>query len=158
MGLLESSFENRVLRYVLDKTYLNYIPQYSVYTRKHGRSRIDFYLPTLRIAIEYDEYYHNRFEQIKADREREKMITRILDCEFIRFPEGEAVSVSIRRLEDLLRSRGVTFSHYRDERDRLLAKIRNCENKLEDMPHMFDFYYQRLTEHEKALAELERFK
>lgn len=153
----ETSFENRVVKYVLGKTYLNYIPQYSVYTLKYGTRRVDFYLPTLKIAIEFDEDYHNGFEQIKEDRKREEIITNILHCEFIRFPESEPVCVSIRRLEDLLRSRGVVFSHYKTDRDFLLSKIRNCEDKIESLPHMFDFYYDRLLKHKKELAALERY-
>ncbi|EGL0111903.1 hypothetical protein IOU64_004427 [Salmonella enterica] len=153
----ETAFENRVVKYVLSKTYINYIPQFNVYSHKHGLKKIDFYLPTLKIALEFDEYYHTGFEQIKADRERERVITDILHCEFVRFPEGEPVAVSIRRLEDVLRARNVTFSHYHTERDYLISKIRNCENRIDSLPHLFDFYYERLMNYKAQLSTLERY-
>jgi phage anti-repressor protein/very-short-patch-repair endonuclease len=56
------------------------IPQYSVLDY-----RIDFYLPDLKIAIEYDEKHHN--SKKKQDEDRQKQIQEVLKCDFIRVDE-----------------------------------------------------------------------
>lgn len=50
-----------------------YIPQYSVCNNKY---RIDFYFPILKLAIEYDEKYHNSAKQMEKDKVRENEIIR----------------------------------------------------------------------------------
>lgn len=52
-----------------------------------GRYRIDFYMPEHNLAIEYDEEYHK--SQQDADRDREDYIATLINCDFIRVPEGE---------------------------------------------------------------------
>lgn len=151
----EHTFEDLILRPVLDKTNLNYIPQYKVFTRKHGAKRIDFYLPTIKVAIEYDEYYHSLFDQVRQDKQRETLIASILHCEFIRFPEHEPRALAMKRLEKFLRAKGVKFINDLSDRARLLDKIHNCENKLEALPHLFDFYYQRLITYQAELADFD---
>jgi very-short-patch-repair endonuclease len=49
--------------------------------------RIDFYLPVLNLAVEYDENHH-RYKQHK-DKMREKEIKNILGCSFLRVKEGQ---------------------------------------------------------------------
>ncbi|EBY6102325.1 hypothetical protein FMZ73_07330 [Salmonella enterica subsp. enterica] len=151
----EHTFEDCVLKPILSKTALSYIPQYKVFTRKHGTKRIDFYLPTIKTAIEFDEDYHGHFDQIRQDKERESLIANMLHCEFIRFPEHEPRLIAARRLENYLRGRGVKFLTDRSERDFLQSKIRNCQDKIEQFPHLLDFYYQRLTGYQSQLADLE---
>ena len=56
------------------------IPQYSVLGY-----RIDFYLPDLNIAIEYDELAHKNY---KNDNKRQTDIENYLQCDFIRIKEG----------------------------------------------------------------------
>lgn len=45
--------------------------------------RIDYYIPSLNIAIEYDEDSHNNYTY-EAHKGREKEIKEILNCKFIR--------------------------------------------------------------------------
>lgn len=44
--------------------------------------RVDFYIPELKLAVEYDEQQHNYME--KQDLDRQLIISKELDCEFIR--------------------------------------------------------------------------
>ena len=57
------------------------IPQYKVLNY-----RIDFYLPELNIAIEYDEKHHN--SKKKSDKDRQNEIEKVLKCDFIRVTEN----------------------------------------------------------------------
>lgn len=60
------------------------IPQYSI---DSGKYRIDYYVPELELAIEYDENYHNN--QSYRDKIRQKYIKNKLNCEFIRISEND---------------------------------------------------------------------
>lgn len=56
---------------------------YTVITQKPCLTyRIDFYIPKLNIAIEYDELHHK--SQLKQDDKRQKAIEKELKCKFIR--------------------------------------------------------------------------
>ena len=44
--------------------------------------RVDFYIPEFKLAVEYDEQQHNYME--KQDLDRQLIISKELDCEFIR--------------------------------------------------------------------------
>lgn len=68
---------------VVDKMFTNYtiIRQYIVLNY-----RIDFYIPELNIAVEYDEPQHMTPEHKVADALREAEIKRELGCTFIRVP------------------------------------------------------------------------
>ena len=46
------------------------------------RAFIDLYYPTIKLAIEIDEKYHDKSQEEDADRERE--IKNSIDCEFLR--------------------------------------------------------------------------
>jgi very-short-patch-repair endonuclease len=61
------------------------VKQYSVLNY-----RIDFYLPDLKIAIEYDELHHN--SNLENDKKRQKEIQELLKCDFIRVNENFEIS------------------------------------------------------------------
>ena len=48
--------------------------------------RIDFYLPDLNIAVEYDEIYHK--SNVESDTKRQLDIENYLQCNFVRVQEG----------------------------------------------------------------------
>lgn len=68
---------------IVDKMFANYtvVRQYQVLNY-----RIDFYIPELNIAVEYDEHQHKRVKIEEADAIREAEIKRELGCVFIRVP------------------------------------------------------------------------
>lgn len=49
-----------------------------------GKYRIDFYIPKIRVAIEYDEKQHTSKKNIYYDKKREEYIKEVLGCRFIR--------------------------------------------------------------------------
>lgn len=58
------------------------IPQYPVLGY-----RIDWYIPELKLAIEYDELHHSKPANTAADAERQAAIEKELGCKFIRYKE-----------------------------------------------------------------------
>lgn len=58
------------------------IPQYSVLG---GKYIIDWYIPQLKIAIEFDEDYHKA--TIEHDQKRQREIEEHLQCNFIRYKD-----------------------------------------------------------------------
>lgn len=60
-----------------------------------GNYRIDFYIPKLKVAIEYDEFQHNHMKNILNDKQREDYLKRVLGCKFIRvsFKDNDAKNV-----------------------------------------------------------------
>ncbi len=56
--------------------------------------RVDFYFPTHKLAIEYDELHHKN--QQECDSNRQEMIKESLGCKFIRVPEGEEGAAIIK--------------------------------------------------------------
>lgn len=85
----EVSFGN-ILIPILDELGLDVEKQLVV-----GDYRIDFYIPKLKVAIEYDEEQHNNPQSIFADKTREEYLNRVLGCKFIRvsFEDSDAVNV-----------------------------------------------------------------
>lgn len=67
-----------MLEEALKELELKIVPQYNV----DNKYRIDFYIPQLNKAVEYDEQQHQYQE--KEDIEREKYIKDKLGCKFIR--------------------------------------------------------------------------
>lgn len=67
-----------MLEEALGELEIKIVPQYNV----DNKYKIDFYIPKLNIAIEYDEQQHQYCE--KEDIERENYIKRKLGCKFIR--------------------------------------------------------------------------
>jgi very-short-patch-repair endonuclease len=66
------------------KNVLTFETQYSCCNNKY---RIDFYEPTLKLAIEYDEEHHD-YQQYE-DNQRESEIHNELGCNFIRVKKGQ---------------------------------------------------------------------
>lgn len=58
------------------------IPQYSVFD---GKYRIDWYVPELKIAIEFDEENHSRSDVYINEKDRQAEIEKELGCRFIRY-------------------------------------------------------------------------
>lgn len=58
------------------------IPQYPVFG---GKYRIDWYVPELKIAIEFDEAQHNDIRNAESDITRQREIEAELGCRFIRY-------------------------------------------------------------------------
>ena len=53
---------------------------------------VDFYLPEMRIAVEFDERHHLESGNMRNDREREEAIREELPgIDFIRVPEGDEI-------------------------------------------------------------------
>lgn len=75
-------------QYILDdlEKCLNYpiLRQYRV-----GRYIIDGYCAALNLAIEVDEKYHQKPEQLKKDKEREQSIIKNVGCKFLRLDVGD---------------------------------------------------------------------
>lgn len=59
--------------------------------------RIDFYIPKIKVAIEYDEEQHDYARNIFADKQREEYIKNKLGCKFIRvsYKNNNATNVGI---------------------------------------------------------------
>lgn len=74
----ESAFYHTVVKRMFAKYEI--IRQYPILGYK-----IDFYVPELKIAIEFDEKYHD--DNIVKDQVRQKEIEDKLKCTFIRVPE-----------------------------------------------------------------------
>lgn len=51
--------------------------------------RIDFYIPKIKLAIEYDESHHENKENKEKDNLRQQLITEKLNCKFIRVSENK---------------------------------------------------------------------
>ena len=66
------------LKKSLNELELKVISQYNI----DDKYRVDFYIPQLNIAVEYDEEQHDYLE--KEDKEREDYIKGKLGCQFVR--------------------------------------------------------------------------
>jgi len=62
--------------------------------------KIDLYLPEYNIAIEFDEYHHNK----SKDKIREDKIRQAIDCKFVRISDdvelGTAIGLVIKNLKE----------------------------------------------------------
>jgi len=76
----ETSFIN-MLDEALKEIDIEGITQYSI---DEGKYRIDYYIPSLKLVIEYDEEQHNNLVNMRLDEEREDYIIDKLGCKFIR--------------------------------------------------------------------------
>ena len=63
---------------------------------------IDFYLPEYNLAIEYDEKYHSS-QEVK-DSAREQILSRLLNCKFIRVAEGKELEAISKITEFVFKS------------------------------------------------------
>ena len=68
-----------MLSKAVDELGFDYQTQYSV-----GDYRIDFYIPSLLIAVEYDESHHEGARALRDDSRRQKWITGEIGCGFVR--------------------------------------------------------------------------
>lgn len=68
-----------MLEEALKELNIDVVKQYNI-----DGYRIDFYIPSLNIAVEYDEAQHFIKTNIKKDNDRQSYIERKLDCKFIR--------------------------------------------------------------------------
>ena len=99
------------LREILENTgfFLNK-NQTIIYQYPIGRYRLDLYIPSYFLAIEYDEKYHNN--KSKEDKEREKEIKRIdKNINFIRIKEGhelEGIGEIIKHIHECYWARNHT--------------------------------------------------
>jgi len=96
------------------------IPQYPVLNY-----RIDFYLPELNIAIEYDEKHHNSNK--KSDNERQKEIEKILKCDFIRVGEY-CEQIAINQLLKIILHKSLQEYQYNDDLSVYGDKLLNSFN------------------------------
>ena len=60
-----------------------------------GFYKIDYYIKSLNLAIEYDEYHH--VSQSKKDKKRENIIKEKIGCKFIRIKEGKE-SIALNKI------------------------------------------------------------
>lgn len=81
-----------IIAYTL-KTFA--IDSYKEYTI-NNKYRIDLYIPTYNLAIEYDEYHHA--QQAAEDEIRESYIKTIIGCEFIRLQDADSMSINISKV------------------------------------------------------------
>ena len=82
--ILHSRVEIEFGENIINNLFSDYevISQFPVF---NGKYFIDWYIPELNIAIEYDEYYHKNNK--KADNERQEEIEKELGCRFLRYKE-----------------------------------------------------------------------
>lgn len=86
----EVKFLNELIDFCNEVGY-NIIYQYTI-----SRYRIDYYIPDLNLAIEYDENFHKR--QMHKDMIRESKIKELLGCQFLHIVEEDSVGKSFGRL------------------------------------------------------------
>lgn len=85
----EYKFENE-LRDCVQEIGYEVLTQYSVCKNKY---RIDFYIPEIKLAIEYDEDTH-RFKN-QLDKNRQEEISDTIDCSFIRIKEDCSIGKAL---------------------------------------------------------------
>ena len=52
-----------------------------------GKYRIDWYIPELHLAIEFDEAHHSTPTNQEADKARQQEIEKVLGCRFLRYTD-----------------------------------------------------------------------
>jgi len=93
---VELEFYKHIKDY-LDELDINVEPQYKVLNY-----RIDFYIPELKIAIEYDEPYHNSKENQIKDVKRQTLIEQELGCTFVRIPDHIPLGIALAKVTKAL--------------------------------------------------------
>jgi very-short-patch-repair endonuclease len=78
--------------------------------RQHriGRYRVDFFLPELGLAVEFDELHHQSPSRADADARRQSEISQRVGIEFLRVRQGadvEGLNSVVRKLVDSLKKR-----------------------------------------------------
>jgi phage anti-repressor protein/very-short-patch-repair endonuclease len=87
--------------------------------------RIDFYLPELNIAIEYDEKHH--LSRRKIDNKRQKEIQEILKCDFIRVAEYLELS-AVNKLIKLILHKSLQEYQFTDSLSKYGEELLNSLN------------------------------
>jgi len=84
---------------------------------KVGKYKIDYYLPSLNIAIEYDENKHKGYTY-EQQTLRQKIIERELGCSFIRVDDSKSHNENIGiALKDILNRKGEYIKCLRYKKD-----------------------------------------
>ena len=73
---------------------LDFEEQYFVSNKNGGYYRIDLYIPSLKIAIEFDESQH-KYYSYEAQEGRQKEIEDKLGCTFIRVNDGNSIHYNV---------------------------------------------------------------
>lgn len=113
---------------------LKYETQYEVC---NGKYRIDFYFPKLKIAVEYDEKYHESKRQKRKDKIREREITKYfyINENYCNLTEEDLKDLECKSIEEVFEcdyEAGLV-----DDLDECIRFVRIRENnELEDLPYM----------------------
>lgn len=99
--------------------------------------RIDYYIPTLGLAIEYDEEYHNNTFQKSMDKDREEAIKKELGCDFIRLSEDKS---NLENIEIIVSKIMKTMGTYAN----ILEKEIKSEYKGTFLDYMWDNFSEQL--------------
>lgn len=94
---VELEFSNQLTDY-LTELDIEVLYQYKVLNY-----RIDFYLPDLNIAIEYDEEYHMTVKQKNLDKIRQTAIEKEIGCKFIRISVALSVGAALAKIQKELK-------------------------------------------------------
>lgn len=80
----KNSLENFFGEHIINNLFKDYeiIPQFAVLG---GKYKIDWYIPELKLAVEYDELAHETNQE--ADKARQEKIEKLLGCRFIRYSQ-----------------------------------------------------------------------
>jgi len=84
----ESLFAESLIDFVKEAYKLHIQTQFYILGYK-----IDFYLPEIKLAIEFDEEHHKYTEE--DDLTREHLISKALDCSFLRIPHKLSLSLQL---------------------------------------------------------------
>lgn len=94
-----------MLEGVLSHFSIEGVKQYKILTYK-----IDYYIPKLNIAIEFDEYTHQQYSY-EEEKGRQKEIENKLNCRFIRVKDKDSMSFNIgKTIKDVLSQLINTYS------------------------------------------------
>lgn len=87
--------ERRELEFV--RELQDALKEFNIYSKlqyKVKQYRIDLFVPSMNIAIEFDEYHHNAVK----DSIREKIIVDTLKCKFVRIPDSISLGSAIGKV------------------------------------------------------------
>lgn len=134
-----------------------------------GGYYIDFYIVEPRIAIEFDESYHNGSPQQRKDRERQKFLERATGCVFLRYSDSSPINDFIielfQRAKHYFAECSKRFLDY-DYHNLCFrgsgVDIKECMNVLECMIKEQPFHYNPrcycVTQYEQEVADMKRLE
>lgn len=88
---LETTFEQH-LKVFLHALGIQLLSQY-----RCGKYKIDFFLPQLNVAIEFDESQHFSLNHTLKDKQREDYISRKLSCKIIRLDGNDCIERNLAK-------------------------------------------------------------